>query len=364
MKKIRMVVADNNKDYLESFAGFMRSSNESSRFIMTYFSDIDRLNTYIQRGDIIDILLISPDLYDEELPLSGDVTTIFLEDDVIEESNKVYSVYRYQRLDQILSDILSVYYEKNKIAGEMLARSKETQVFAVCSPSGCSGKTTIAVNLCKQLALNDLKVFYLNSETFNTSRLYFSSQDDDYSLKILYYVKSKTEQLLSKIEQLKKHDPDVGVDYFDLETNAEEMLELTEKEIHHLLNGLVQTGAYDYIIVDLDSSIHTRNIAMLKESDWIVWPMGNNPQSIYQSESFFEEEENVFGKKNIIKDKLLVLLNKHTGHNAFDLSEAGFPVDGNLPFINEWTQQTSGKEVMENEMFNNELQKIIRNKIL
>lgn len=364
MKKIRMVVADNNKDYLESFAGFMRSSNESSRFIMTYFSDIDRLNTYIQRGDIIDILLISPDLYDEELPLSGDVTTIFLEDDVIEESNKVYSVYRYQRLDQILSDILSVYYEKNKIAGEMLARSKETQIFAVFSPSGGSGKTTIAVNLCKQLALNDLKVFYLNSETFNTSRLYFSSQDDDYSLKILYYVKSKTEQLLSKIEQLKKHDPDVGVDYFDLETNAEEMLELTEKEIHHLLNGLVQTGAYDYIIVDLDSSIHTRNIAMLKESDWIVWPMGNNPQSIYQSESFFEEEENVFGKKNIIKDKLLVLLNKHTGHNAFDLSEAGFPIDGNLPFINEWTQQTSGKEVMENEMFNNELQKIIRNKIL
>ncbi|HLR03159.1 MAG TPA: AAA family ATPase [Virgibacillus sp.] len=364
MKKIRMVVADNNKDYLESFAGFMRSSNESSRFIMTYFSDIDRLNTYIQRGDIIDILLISPDLYDEELPLSGDVTTIFLEDDVIEESNKAYSVYRYQRLDQILSDILSVYYEKNKIAGEMLARSKETQIFAVFSPSGGSGKTTIAVNLCKQLALNDLKVFYLNSETFNTSRLYFSSQDDDYSLKILYYVKSKTEQLLSKIEQLKKHDPDVGVDYFDLETNAEEMLELTEKEIHHLLNGLVQTGAYDYIIVDLDSSIHTRNIAMLKESDWIVWPMGNNPQSIYQSESFFEEEENVFGKKNIIKDKLLVLLNKHTGHNAFDLSEAGFPIDGNLPFINEWTQQTSGKEVMENEMFNNELQKIIRNKIL
>lgn len=364
MKKIRMVVADNNKDYLESFAGFMRSSNESSRFIMTYFSDIDRLNTYIQRGDIIDILLISSDLYDEELPLSGDVTTIFLEDDVIEESNKAYSVYRYQRLDQILSDILSVYYEKNKIAGEMLARSKETQIFAVFSPSGGSGKTTIAVNLCKQLALNDLKVFYLNSETFNTSRLYFSSQDDDYSLKILYYVKSKTEQLLSKIEQLKKHDPDVGVDYFDLETNAEEMLELTEKEIHHLLNGLVQTGAYDYIIVDLDSSIHTRNIAMLKESDWIVWPMGNNPQSIYQSESFFEEEENVFGKKNIIKDKLLVLLNKHTGHNAFDLSEAGFPIDGNLPFINEWTQQTSGKEVMENEMFNNELQKIIRNKIL
>ena len=364
MKKIRMVVADNNKDYLESFAGFMRSSNESSRFIMTYFSDIDRLNTYIQRGDIIDILLISPDLYDEELPLSGDVTTIFLEDDVIEESNKAYSVYRYQRLDQILSDILSVYYEKNKIAGEMLARSKETQIFAVFSPSGGSGKTTIAVNLCKQLALNDLKVFYLNSETFNTSRLYFSSQDDDYSLKILYYVKSKTEQLLSKIEQLKKHDPDVGVDYFDLETNAEEMLELTEKEIHLLLNGLVQTGAYDYIIVDLDSSIHTRNIAMLKESDWIVWPMGNNPQSIYQSESFFEEEENVFGKKNIIKDKLLVLLNKHTGHNAFDLSEAGFPIDGNLPFINEWTQQTSGKEVMENEMFNNELQKIIRNKIL
>src|SRR5699024_705099 len=195
MKKIRMVVADNNKDYLESFAGFMRSSNESSRFIMTYFSDIDRLNTYIQRGDIIDILLISPDLYDEELPLSGDVTTIFLEDDVIEESNKAYSVYRYQRLDQILSDILSVYYENN--------------IIAVFLTSDSSDIITIDLSLCKHIGFSDLKVFYLNSETSNISCLYFCSQAYYNSLKILYYLQSNPGHFLSITDHLKKHPPDL-----------------------------------------------------------------------------------------------------------------------------------------------------------
>lgn len=365
MKKIRMVVADSNKDYLNAFAEFMRSSSENSRFVMTYFSNTDSLETYIQKGEIIDILLISPDLYASKLSLSKNVTTIFLEDDVIlHDDDSESAVYRYQRMDQMLSNLLSIYYEKNEDAGRILARSKQTQILSVYAPSGGSGKTTVALNLCKQLALDDLSIFYLNLETFNTSHLYLSAQDADPSLKILYYVKEQSEQLMAKIESLKKHDPYLNVDYFDLETNAEEMLELNEKEITSLLNGIVQTGAYDYIVVDLDSSLHSRNVAALKEADWVVWTMASNPQNIYQSEALFEEEENLFGKQNLLRDKLLVLLNKYTGNQNVDLSEAGFPLDGHLPYVAEWSELTTGQEIMENEWFNSALQAFINDKVL
>ncbi|MFP3489035.1 hypothetical protein R0K20_15640, partial [Staphylococcus sp. SIMBA_130] len=109
-------------------------------------------------------------------------------------------VFRYQRLNQLISSILAIYYERNQSAGKLLARSKKTKVITVYSPIGGCGKTAIATNLSKQLALNHAKVFYLNLELLNTTRLYFTSAEDNPSLQIFYYVKAESPQLLSKIE--------------------------------------------------------------------------------------------------------------------------------------------------------------------
>ncbi len=62
----------------------------------------------------------------------------------------------------------------------------------------------------------DYKVFYLNLELLNTTSLYFLSQEDNPSLQIFYYLKAKPNQLLAKMEKLKKNDPTSRVDYFDL----------------------------------------------------------------------------------------------------------------------------------------------------
>ncbi|QGS68934.1 AAA family ATPase [Oceanobacillus sp. 143] len=80
--------------------------------------------------------------------------------------------------------MLAIYYDRNQTAGKYLARSKQTKVLSVYSPVGGAGKTTIAVNLSKQLALNNAKVFYLNLELINTTSLYFSSSEDNPSLQI------------------------------------------------------------------------------------------------------------------------------------------------------------------------------------
>ncbi|RDW21714.1 AAA family ATPase [Oceanobacillus chungangensis] len=365
MKKLRIVVADGNLDYVESLAAYLRTAEESSRFVVTYFTSREKLEFYLAEEENIDILLISPEIYYNGLKVLHDTSVIFLDDDklTVDRSDQ-NSLYRYQRLGQLVSGMLAIYYDRNLTAGKYLARSKQTQVLSVYSPVGGSGKTAVAVNLSKQLALNNAKVFYLNLELINTTSLYFSSNDDDPSLQVFYYVKSESPLLLSKIEALKKYDPYSMVDYFDIAINAEELLEFNESDVKRLINGIVETGSYDYIVVDLDSSLHERNIAALKECDQVVWPITNDKQSMLKTQSFFNEEEKLVGKENIIKDKLLILQNKYLDTGIRATNDFDVVIDGNLPFIENWLTAQSSSEILGNDLFNQELQGIIQSKII
>lgn len=365
MKKIRIVIADPNTQYMESLAAFMRTSDEASKFILTFFSNREHLSSYINQGENIDILLISPELYDDTLNIDHQVTLILLEDDQIaDRGDEVKTVYRYQRLNQLVSSVLSIYYEQNITANQLLARSKEAKVISVYSPAGGTGKTTIAVNLCKQLALTGSKVFYLNLETFNSTKLYFTSEEDNPSLQIFYYIKTNMTQLSSKIEALKKYDPYSMVDYFDLEVSADEMLEVTGKEVKKLINGIVDTGSYDYIVVDLDSSLHERNKSVLIECDQIIWPIKNDAQSFFKSNAFLAEEEKIIGKENIIKDKMLVIVNQFEGHLHNQKEGLEFTISGYLPYVPAWMTDQNAPTLLNNDIFNQEIQAIIYNFVM
>ena len=46
MKKIRIVVADHEKSYIESFSAYLRNSEEANRFIPTYFTSRNVLQEF------------------------------------------------------------------------------------------------------------------------------------------------------------------------------------------------------------------------------------------------------------------------------------------------------------------------------
>ncbi|MUK87027.1 AAA family ATPase [Ornithinibacillus sp. L9] len=362
LKKIRIVIADTNKDYLESLGAYMRTSSNSKQFIVTYFSNFESLQKYIHQGEIIDILLISPEMNRSDIQTSKDTLVILLEDDALARSVKSHpTIYRYQRLDQLVANILGQYYENNEEAGKLLVRTNQTKIISVYSPNGGTGKTTVAVNLCKQLAINDAKVFYLNLETFNSTKLFLSDDEEENpSLQIFYYAKTNSNQLLSKIETLKKYDPYSMVNYFDIQINAEEMLELTDETINRLIKGLLETNTYDYIVLDLDSSLHERNITAIKECDILFWVVANDLTGVLKTKSLLDEEEKLFGRENLVKDKMSLILNKFNGNLIGDFSEVELTIDGYLPFIQNWIHHQSKVDLLGNDEFNQELQTIIR----
>lgn len=365
MKKIRIVIADHEKSYIESLSNYLRSSDEATRFISTYFTSKTALQQFLSSNEVVDVMLISPALYDKSLHIPKETSLIFLDDNEMKEQDTHrQSVYRYQRLNQLISNILAIYYDNNQQAGKLLARSKQTEVLTVYSPLGGTGKSTVAANLSKQLAQNNLKVFYLNLELFNSTSIYFQSEEDNPSLQIFYFVKSESPQLLSKIESLKKYDAYSKVSYFDIAISADELLEISEDDVKRLINGIVGTGTYDYIVVDLDSSLHERNIAALKECDRIIWPITNDEQSYLKTVSFLAEEAKLIGKENVIKDKLLLIMNKFYGDSRNNVNDYNLTIDGYLPLVESWLGNQPGKMILNNDLYNQELLAIIHERIL
>lgn len=365
MKKLRIIIADEEKSYIESLSSYFRTSDDASRFIPNLFTTKTALQEFLNTNDLVDILLISPDLYDESLHIPKETSLIFLEDNKMNlNRSERQTVYRYQRLNQLVSNILAIYYENNQHAGKLLARSKQTEVITVYSPIGGSGKTTIATNLSKQLALNNLKVFYLNLELLNTTKLFFQSEEDNPSLQIFYYVKSQSPQLLSKIESLKKYDAHSNVSYFDIEISADELLEINEEDVKRLINAIVETSTYDFIVVDLDSSLHERNIAALKECDRIIWPISNDDQGLLKTASLLAEEERIFGKDKILKDKLMLVMNKFYGEKPNIENDYDLTLDGFLPFVESWVIKQSGRSILTNDLFNQELLSLVHERVI
>lgn len=359
MKKIQLVMADADSAYLESVAAYIRDSNEESKFTMKLFSDKTRLQNHLNSEPFIDILLVSPEMLPE--PNQADLTIVLEDDRIIEYEAEHPSVFKYQPLNQLLSRILSIYYEnRGKVEG-LGNGGNRTRVLSVYSAAGGAGKTTLAVNLCKQMALMDQRVFYLNFELLHSTSLFFTSTEAYHSSQILYYLKANPDQLISKIESLKQHDPYNKVDYFDLPVNAEEMQDLSETDTEKLITSLIEMENYDSIIIDLDSAIEERTRASFKRSDQILWLLNNDVQSLHKTSFLLEECDSIYGEKNDVKKKTMLILNKHTGQSPEGLSHFNLPaIQHYLPYIPEWKNVQQGSQVLISSTFSDELLSIIK----
>lgn len=355
MKKLQLVIADSDPLYLRSFGEYILSSKLNEKFEIKLFSNSLSLAQYIETKQHVDILLIQPELHDPKVFSSYDGVTVYLAEEEGQPAEGVLSLFKYKPLNQLLSSTLSAYYEHHATMSGIAGNDGKTKVVSVYSPSGGSGKTTFAVSMGRQLAMKGNKVFYLNFELFNSTSLYFQSAEDAPSLQILYYLKARPNQLMAKIEGLKKFDQDANLDYFDLPSCPDEMLSITKAEVKTLIRALIETGQYDYILIDLDSSIHDFTRAAFEESNQIMWLLGNDLQSFYKTSSMMGKQEELFGIPHMIEGKAVFIVNKFTGYFPEEFKVYNLPIHGYLPYVQEWVQITSKNQIYFHPAFSKDL---------
>jgi cellulose biosynthesis protein BcsQ len=338
MAKVQLVIADQDVEYLQGFIQYIGASEFSEKLTVRCFSLEESLEQYLRKQEELDLLLVHPQLLPDSTSLKKISTVLLLSEQPYREDKQLHStIYKYQPLNQLLTQVLSHFTDNNQSIFITNKGQKKTKILSVYSAVGGLGKTTLAVNLARELANLDHNVFYLNFEHISSSPLFFADTEEQTFSDILYYLEASPQQMLSKIESIKKHDPQTKIDYFSTLKNPREMLDISLEKSSLLINSLSDLGSYDLVIIDLESSTHDRILASFMYSDYIFCLVTDDVQCLTKTNmilKYFEERYPEFYSD--FSSNIHFIMNKYTGKMVNSLEEFGIEVSAHLPYIPEW----------------------------
>lgn len=276
MIPVRLVLASRDELYIELFLHYVHNSEFDRNLVVTAFSLEAAFHKYMESsGESVDAVLC------EEA---------FLEQGMMDKRQRIiwmclnegsganfagYQVFKYQPLHELLSKVLEQIQSTKEVRLPDIGRA---MVIGVYSAVGGCGKTTVALNLAKQLAAEGRKVFYLNLETF-VSGILFAEQELPEGrgagmARLLYDLKAaadRKEPMRQPISTYTLRHPLFHGDLLGPVDNINELLEMESHDTKELIDYIAGSGVYDVVIVDGDSYINPRTEGVLENANKVVW---------------------------------------------------------------------------------------------
>lgn len=290
MNKLSLVIVDHDEIYLEYLNKFL-SSTYKGKFEITCFSDDKIFLEYISTVRKKDILLISKDIYDENTDtIDAKVILKLVEgNEILEDKEKV--IHKYKDIKNIYDIALKEYLGSNpKKTLKVSVENADTKIVTVYSPVGGSGKSLIAASLSSNLSQNGKKVFYLNLEDIQSTEEYFSGNGKSSLSDIIFEVKDKASNFIEKLNSIINTDTSTGVKYLNCTDNILDIEDMDQDDMKWLLEQLLKTKIYDYIVIDTVSKYNSVYDIVLNTSDIVITPILNNKTSINKVEKFIKNQ--------------------------------------------------------------------------
>jgi cellulose biosynthesis protein BcsQ len=135
-------------------------------------------------------------------------------------------------------------------------------------------------------------------------------------------------QLNSKLGLFIKQDHRLGIDFLSPCHHLREAQEMSADETRLIIEALVGMNIYDFIILDLEASLHVRNIQALKLSDMAMFIVLDELNSLHKTKVIMK----LIGELCCLS----FVLNKYTGKVSNDFGSADIVFSGYLPYMPEW----------------------------
>lgn len=364
MKKINLVIASNNQEYLEYLLSYLRESEYANSFIIKTFTKQETLIEFLQTNNQFELLLVEPHLLPQNIILANTIIIQLLDNPQTNTETSYRSIYKYQPLNLLFSQITAIYSETNGQLIKNIAHNRERRVISVYSTSGGAGKSTIAINLARESAFSGKKVLYLNLEWISTTASFFSTNNNNDFSKVIYYLKSNNGQLKTKLSGLKSYDPATKLEYFEPVLNPNELLDLTVEDVQILIDALLEVGGYELIVIDLDASLNDYCIGAFNSSSNIIWVLIDNPVYLHKTKQLLIQLKQLFKNQyTSYEQKLLFILNRHLDIISNDFSDLNINLNPSLylPYIPEWKFINDINQLYGSEQFNQQIQKLYGN---
>jgi cellulose biosynthesis protein BcsQ len=349
------VILDDDRAYLEMISSYIHASSYQVKIQLKTFTLRSALDAFLENSNKFDLLAIQSAMFDPQLRSFTQGSCIVLLGESKADLIELDTIFlnKYQPLNLLLDRMLSIYADHYTKAFHV---SHASQIISVYSAVGGTGKTTVAANLAKLLAFLDNKVFYLNLEMLPSVSMFPARENKQNFAQFLYYVQVQADHLYSKLESLKYYDSITKVHCFEPLTNLDDLEEMSGDAIETLLQTLTLHGDYDFIIIDLDHSLHERIIRALSLSQQIIWLVLDDLNNIHKSAAVMNEFKARFpGSLPHWMDKIHYVLNKYTGKISNDLAARGIHLSGHLPYVPQWKSVHKVEQLMSENAFHGHL---------
>ncbi len=325
--KIKLAILEKDLVYLNRIVGVF-GSKYAEAFELYSFTEKENAVAVLEERKI-DVLLASDNFEIESSDIPKRCALAYLVDSTdIESYNDHRAIGKFQRIDLIYKQILSIYSENAKNISFAVLGDDKTKVIAFQPASGGSGASTMAAASALHFAAKGKRTLYLNLEAYGSSDSFFSGEGQFSISDIIFYLKSKKSNLTLKLESCVKQDPRGVFFYSDCKV-ALDKAELGKDEILLLISELKLSGAYDIIVLDMDFSLTKNAMAVLNRANSIVWVGDGSKLSnmkLYREiETLKILEENV---EMPIYKRLHIIYNKFSNKTSEMLGEVEIPVLG------------------------------------
>lgn len=283
-KKVRIVLYDSDKEYVESFNEYLKEQKDTG-YSVILFTDVATLDMFC-KNEKVDMIVIAEYLLAdnalEEGCINKDDNIIILVDDKnVSFINEVATVYRYQPVDLLISSILNICANKviYKSSSAGYTRLRRKCIVSIFSPIGRCGKTTFSINLGVGLSCRGLKVLLINLEEFSLLSKYLKGDDGENLSDLLYYYLSGNQSFAIKSEAVIRNYK--GMDYIPPVNYAQDLRKTGVDTWKKFIDLIGEVKEYDTIILDISAMIEDV-FEMLEFSDIIIMPVLEDEECNYK----------------------------------------------------------------------------------
>lgn len=261
---INIAIADSNETYLKRLMDVLDAEKSLT---ISIFTDEEGLIKALEDRDY-DVLLFDPDISDRKLNFYRTKLPICLYSPYSKNHglySGIQSIKKYQRISNIYADVNRLYAEK---AGDVFSpdKSSMTSVISVFSPVGGSGKTSVAMAIASKLKEEGEVLFLSMEQLCGVDSL--NPPQDEGIVKLIENLKEDVnfEALLAGMRKHGFND----IYYISGFDKAVDYNEVSREDVRNLIVAIKKTGVFKYVVIDTESIIDERVMAILEGSDHIV----------------------------------------------------------------------------------------------
>lgn len=263
MNKTRIVLADLNEEYLIPIE--LKLIHELGNDIdLEVISTSDYFSLFFSEAKAIDILLIDAELFSENI-LKHNIKNIFVLAEELKDTTKeanVYCIYKYSSVKEIYNEI--TYRCVNNLKGYR-SRDKKSKIIVIYSPSGGTGKTSLALGLSAVLSDNYYKTLYVDAERIQTFHSRLKSKEETPS-SIGYEIQESKDDLYSGLKHYIRKEQFEYLLPFCATISA---LDIEFSFFLKFVDAVKASNEYDYVVVDTDKTLDNDKFALMKMADKI-----------------------------------------------------------------------------------------------